>query len=108
GDDSLLENLGFKKVDLKGSTSTTTGFFEKLKDTLNSLTGTNGTLTKYSENLINEKKKLDDEKEKTQNSINEKYERMQTQFSQYEVILNKLNNQMNTLSTMIQMAPKDN
>ncbi|MFW5614746.1 MAG: flagellar filament capping protein FliD, partial [Campylobacter hyointestinalis] len=108
GDDSLLENLGFKKVDLKGSTSTTTGFFEKLKDTLNSLTGTNGTLTKYSENLINEKKKLDDEKEKTQNSINEKYERMQTQFSQYEVILNKLNNQMNTLSTMIQMATKDN
>ena len=108
GDDSLLENLGFKKVDLKGSTSTTTGFFEKLKDTLNNLTGTNGTLTKYSENLINEKKKLDDEKEKTQNSINEKYERMQTQFSQYEVILNKLNNQMNTLSTMIQMATKDN
>lgn len=108
GDDSLLKNLGFTKVDLKGSTSTTTGFFEKLKDTLNSLTGTNGTLTKYSENLINEKKKLDDEKEKTQNSINEKYERMQTQFSQYEVILNKLNNQMNTLSTMIQMATKDN
>ncbi|MDL2347292.1 flagellar filament capping protein FliD [Campylobacter hyointestinalis] len=108
GDDSLLKNLGFTKVDLKGSTSTTTGFFEKLKDTLNSLTGTNGTLTKYSENLINEKKKLDDEKEKTQNSINEKYERMQTQFAQYEVILNKLNNQMNTLSTMIQMATKDN
>lgn len=108
GDDSLLKNLGFKKVDLKGSTSTTTGFFEKLKDTLNSLTGTNGTLTKYSENLINEKKKLDNEKEKTQTSINEKYERMQTQFAQYEVILNKLNNQMNTLSTMIQMATKDN
>lgn len=108
GDDSLLKNLGFTKVDLKGSTSTTTGFFEKLKDTLNSLTGTNGTLTKYSENLINEKKKLDNEKEKTQTSINEKYERMQTQFAQYEVILNKLNNQMNTLSTMIQMATKDN
>lgn len=108
GDDTLLSNLGLKKVDLKGSSTTTTGFFEKLKDTLNSLTGTNGTLTKYSENLINEKKKLDDEKEKTQNSINEKYGRMQTQFSQYEVILNKLNNQMNTLSTMIKMATKDN
>lgn len=108
GDDSLLENLGFKKVDLKGSTSTTTGFFEKLKDTLNGLIGTNGTLTNYANSLVSENKKLSTEKENTQNSINEKYERMQTQFAQYEVILNKLSNQMSTLSSMIKMATKDN
>ncbi|PPB73799.1 flagellar filament capping protein FliD [Campylobacter hyointestinalis] len=108
GDDSLLENLGFKKVDLKGSTSTTTGFFEKLKDTLNSLTGTNGTLTNYANSLVTENKKLSTEKEKTQTSINEKYERMQTQFAQYEVILNKLNTQMSTITTMIEQASNSN
>lgn len=108
GEESFLKNLGLKKVDLKGSSTTTTGFFEKLKDTLNGLIGTNGTLTNYSNSLVSEKKKLDDEKENTQNRINEKYERMQTQFSQYEVILNKLSNQMSTLSSMIKMATKDN
>ncbi|ANE33908.1 flagellar filament cap protein [Campylobacter hyointestinalis subsp. lawsonii CCUG 27631] len=107
GEESFLQNLGLKKVDLKGSSTTTTGFFEKLKDTLNGLIGTNGTLTNYSNSLVSEKKKLDDEKENTQNRINEKYERMQTQFSQYEVILNKLSNQMSTLSSMIEMATKD-
>lgn len=107
GDDTLLSNLGLKKVDLKGSSTTTTGFFEKLKDTLNGLIGTNGTLTNYANSLVSEKKKLDDEKENTQTRINEKYERMQTQFSQYEVILNKLSNQMSTLSSMIEMATKD-
>lgn len=108
GDDTLLSNLGLKKVDLKGSSTTTTGFFEKLKDTLNGLIGTNGTLTNYANSLVSENKKLSTEKENTQNSINEKYERMQTQFAQYEVILNKLSNQMSTLSSMIKMATKDN
>ncbi|RAZ25891.1 flagellar filament capping protein FliD [Campylobacter hyointestinalis] len=107
GDDTLLSNLGLKKVDLKGSSTTTTGFFEKLKDTLNGLIGTNGTLTNYANSLVSENKKLSTEKENTQNRINEKYERMQTQFSQYEVILNKLSNQMSTLSSMIEMATKD-
>lgn len=107
GDDTLLQNLGLKKVDLKGSSTTTTGFFEKLKDTLNGLIGTDGTLTNYSNSLVSENKKLSTEKENTQTRINEKYERMQTQFSQYEVILNKLSNQMSTLSSMIEMATKD-
>lgn len=107
GEESFLKNLGLKKVDLKGSSTTTTGFFEKLKDTLNGLIGTNGTLTNYANSLVSENKKLSTEKENTQNRINEKYERMQTQFSQYEVILNKLSNQMSTLSSMIEMATKD-
>ncbi|RAZ48265.1 flagellar filament capping protein FliD [Campylobacter hyointestinalis] len=107
GEESFLQNLGLKKVDLKGSSTTTTGFFEKLKDTLNGLIGTNGTLTNYANSLVSENKKLSTEKENTQNRINEKYERMQTQFSQYEVILNKLSNQMSTLSSMIEMATKD-
>ncbi|RAZ51354.1 flagellar filament capping protein FliD [Campylobacter hyointestinalis] len=107
GEESFLQNLGLKKVDLKGGSTTTTGFFEKLKDTLNGLIGTNGTLTNYANSLVSENKKLSTEKENTQNRINEKYERMQTQFSQYEVILNKLSNQMSTLSSMIEMATKD-
>ncbi|RAZ61065.1 flagellar filament capping protein FliD [Campylobacter hyointestinalis] len=107
GEETFLQNLGLKKVDLKGSSTTTTGFFEKLKDTLNGLIGTNGTLTNYANSLVSENKKLSTEKENTQNRINEKYERMQTQFSQYEVILNKLSNQMSTLSSMIEMATKD-
>ncbi|ANE35533.1 flagellar filament cap protein [Campylobacter iguaniorum] len=104
GSDELLSNLGFTKVDLKGETNTSTGFFEKLKDTLNNLVGKDGSLTNYAASLVSQNEKLTSEKEKTQKTIDSKYERMQTQFAQYEVILNKLNTQLSTITTMIEQA----
>ncbi|AII14367.1 flagellar filament cap protein [Campylobacter iguaniorum] len=108
GSDELLSNLGFTKVDLKGETNTSTGFFEKLKDTLNNLVGKDGSLTNYEASLVSQNEKLTSEKEKTQKTIDSKYERMQTQFAQYEVILNKLNTQLSTITTMIEQASNSN
>ena len=68
---------------------------------MDSLIGKNGSITKYGENLTAEKKTLDKEKEKTQKSLEAKYDTMSERFLAYDKIISKLSSQLNTMTNLI-------
>lgn len=72
------------------------------------MTGTKGSLTKYDESLTNDTKTLNKAKESAQKAIDTKYDSMANQWLQYESILNKLNQQLNTVTNMINAANNSN
>ena len=72
------------------------------------MTDSDGSITKYDEHLTKDTKKLNESKESTQDMINKRYETMQNQFLQYEVILNRLDTQLKTITNMINAANQSN
>ncbi|MDY3133711.1 MAG: flagellar filament capping protein FliD [Campylobacter lanienae] len=108
GDKNFLEKLGLKEQKLEGKTEVVGGFFKGLNDTLNGLIGTNGTLTKYENSLTSSHKSLTETKEKRQKELDTKYTTMAEKWSQYDTIIAKLENQMKTVTSMIEAAANAN
>ncbi|TWO29291.1 flagellar filament capping protein FliD [Campylobacter lanienae] len=108
GDKDFLEKLGLKEQKLEGKTEVVGGFFKGLNDTLNGLIGTNGTLTKYGESLTSSHKSLTESKEKRQQELDTKYTTMAEKWSQYDVLISKLETQMSTVTSMIEAAANAN
>lgn len=108
GDKNFLEKLGLKEQKLEGKTEVVGGFFKGLNDTLNGLIGTNGTLTKYENSLTSSHKSLTETKEKRQKELDTKYTQMAEKWSQYDTIIAKLENQMKTVTSMIEAAANAN
>ncbi|WP_033916028.1 flagellar filament capping protein FliD [Campylobacter sputorum] len=101
GRDDVLKALGLEKVSIHATSSENKGVFAKLTDTLNGMVGQEGTITKLSDSLTKDNERLSDERLDTQKKIDERYERMEMQFAQYDAIIGKLNRQFSALQSMI-------
>ncbi|MDL0114396.1 flagellar filament capping protein FliD [Campylobacter felis] len=108
GREEVLKKFGLSKTNITAQPIEGKGIFAKLKNTLKNMTGKNGSLTKYDEGLTKDTKKLNESKKSTQDMINKRYETMQNQFLQYEVILNRLDTQLKTITGMINAANQSN
>ncbi|HEB7537962.1 TPA: flagellar filament capping protein FliD [Campylobacter coli] len=108
GDNDFLKQFGLSQVSIAAEAVEGAGVFAQLKTTLQGITGTDGSLTKYDESLTNDTKALTESKESTQSLIDARYETMANQWLQYESILNKLNQQLTTVTNMINAANNSN
>ncbi|ENU5272599.1 flagellar filament capping protein FliD [Campylobacter jejuni] len=108
GDGDFLKKFGLSQTSIAAEAVEGVGVFAQLKTTLQGITGTNGSLTKYDESLTNDTKSLTQTKESTQTLIDTRYETMANQWLQYESILNKLNQQLTTVTNMINAANNSN
>ncbi|MGY0224575.1 flagellar filament capping protein FliD, partial [Campylobacter jejuni] len=107
-DGSILKELGLSDVNITSKPIEGKGIFSKLKATLQEMTGKDGSITKYDESLTNDIKSLNTSKDSTQAMIDTRYDTMANQWLQYESILNKLNQQLNTVTNMINAANNSN
>ncbi|EOF7228877.1 flagellar filament capping protein FliD [Campylobacter upsaliensis] len=108
GKEDLLGQFGLSATKITAQPIEGKGVFAQLKNTLEGITGKDGSLTKYDEGLTKDTEALNKSKDSTQEMINKRFETMQMQFLQYEVILNRLNTQLNTISNMINAANQSN
>lgn len=108
GDKEFLKKFGLSETSITAKPIEGMGIFAKLKTTLQGITGTNGSLTKYDESLTNDIKALNASKESAQKLIDTRYDTMAKQWLQYESILNKLNQQLQTVTNMINAANNSN
>ncbi|HDZ5302938.1 TPA: flagellar filament capping protein FliD [Campylobacter upsaliensis] len=108
GKENLLKQFGLSATKITAQPIEGKGIFAQLKNTLEGITGKDGSLTKYDEGLTKDTEALNKSKDSTQEMINKRFETMQMQFLQYEVILNRLNTQLNTISNMINAANQSN
>ncbi|EIJ4041638.1 flagellar filament capping protein FliD [Campylobacter jejuni] len=108
GDSEFLKQFGLSQTSIAAEAVEGVGVFAQLKTTLQGITGTNGSLTKYDESLTNDTKSLTQTKESTQTLIDARYDTMANQWLQYESILNKLNQQLSTVTNMINAANNSN
>ncbi|EKG1563962.1 flagellar filament capping protein FliD [Campylobacter jejuni] len=108
GNTSVLKELGLSDVNITSKPIEGKGIFSKLKATLQEMTGKDGSITKYDESLTNDIKSLNTSKDSTQAMIDTRYDTMANQWLQYESILNKLNQQLNTVTNMINAANNSN
>lgn len=108
GDKEFLKKFGLSETSITAKPIEGMGIFAKLKTTLQGITGTNGSLTKYDESLTNDIKALNASKESAQKLIDARYDTMANQWLQYESILNKLNQQLQTVTNMINAANNSN
>ncbi|EAK5425064.1 TPA: flagellar filament capping protein FliD [Campylobacter coli] len=108
GNKDFLKKFGLSETNITAKPVEGKGVFSKLKSTLQGMTGTKGSLTKYDESLTNDTKTLNKAKESAQKAIDTKYDSMANQWLQYESILNKLNQQLNTVTNMINAANNSN
>ncbi|EIS7941993.1 flagellar filament capping protein FliD [Campylobacter jejuni] len=108
GDASILKKLGLSDVNISSKPIEGKGIFSKLKATLQGMTGKNGSITKYDQSLTKDIKSLNTSKDSTQAMIDTRYETMANQWLQYESILTKLNQQLNTVTNMINAANNSN
>ncbi|EOV0660625.1 flagellar filament capping protein FliD [Campylobacter upsaliensis] len=104
GKEDLLKQFGLSATKITAQPIEGKGIFAQLKNTLEGITGKDGSLTKYDEGLTKDTEALNKSKDSTQEMIDKRFETMQMQFLQYEVILNRLNTQLNTISNMINAA----
>ncbi|MEB2811737.1 flagellar filament capping protein FliD [Campylobacter upsaliensis] len=108
GKEGLLGQFGLSATKITAQPIEGKGIFAQLKNTLEGITGKDGSLTKYDEGLTKDTEALNKSKDSTQEMINKRFETMQMQFLQYEVILNRLNTQLNTISNMINATNQSN
>ncbi|WP_213274409.1 flagellar filament capping protein FliD [Campylobacter vulpis] len=108
GKEDLLKQFGLSATKITAQPIEGKGIFAQLKSTLEGMTGKNGSITKYDDGLTKDTEALNKSKDSTQEMINKRFETMQMQFLQYEVILNRLNTQLNTISNMINAANQNN
>lgn len=108
GDSEFLKQFGLSQTSIAAEAVEGVGVFAQLKTTLQGITGKDGSLTKYDESLTNDTKSLTQTKESTQTLIDTRYDTMANQWLQYESILNKLNQQLTTVTNMINAANNSN
>ncbi|ECO1973216.1 flagellar filament capping protein FliD [Campylobacter jejuni] len=108
GDSDFLKQFGLSQTNITAEAVEGVGVFAQLKTTLQGITGKDGSLTKYDESLTNDTKALNASKESAQKLIDTRYDTMANQWLQYESILNKLNQQLSTVTNMINAANNSN
>lgn len=101
--DKLLQ-LGLEEKTFKTIKTEQTGVFRNFKDTLDGLVGTNGTIKKYSEQLEKDVKNLNESIKKINEEIEKKYETLANKLSNYDVLLNKYQNQGQTITALMNAA----
>ncbi|WP_024955149.1 flagellar filament capping protein FliD [Sulfurospirillum arcachonense] len=109
GDATKLENIGLSEKTVYSQSETKEGYFTKFNSLLASyVTGTESILELYNTQLHTQNQSLIDEKTKTIESLDQKYDTMATRFAAYDSIINKLNNQFQSLSMMIEQSNSSN
>ncbi|WP_069637566.1 flagellar filament capping protein FliD [Campylobacter pinnipediorum] len=101
GDAEKLKKLGMSETSLTASETKVVGLFSRLNTKLDELVGKDGSLSIYENRLNEETKKLNDEKEKIETSLNQKYDTMRERWALYAQQITALENQFSTLKTMI-------
>ncbi|AQW87863.1 flagellar filament cap protein [Campylobacter pinnipediorum subsp. caledonicus] len=96
-----LQKLGMSETSLTASETKIVGLFSRLNTKLDELVGRDGSLSIYEARLNEESKKLSDEKEKIETSLNQKYDTMRERWALYAQQITALENQFSTLKTMI-------
>lgn len=107
GGDDALKTLGLSAGSKTGTKSVNEGFFAKMNSLIDSLINSKkGSLTNFATELKAKNKLLTKQKERTQNSIDKKYEQMTTTFINYARAIAKLTNSFSGLQGMIDAQSK--
>ncbi|QLI04965.1 flagellar filament cap protein [Candidatus Campylobacter infans] len=107
GGDAALKALGLSAGSKTGVKSVNEGFFAKMNSLMDSLINSkNGSLTNFATELKDKNKLLAKQKERTQNSIDKKYEQMTTTFIAYASAIAKMTNSFSALQSMIDAQSK--
>lgn len=107
GGDKALKTLGLSAGSKTGVKSVNEGFFAKMNSLMDSLINSkNGSLTNFATELKDKNKLLTKQKERTQNSIDKKYEQMTRTFIAYASAIAKLTNSFSGLQGMIDAQSK--
>lgn len=107
GGDEALKTLGLSAGSKTGVKSVNEGFFAKMNSLIDSLINSKkGSLTNFATELKDKNKLLTKQKERTQNSIDKKYEQMTTTFIAYARAIAKLTNSFSGLQGMIDAQSK--
>lgn len=107
GSDQALTTLGLSAGSKTGVKSVNEGFFAKMNSLMDSLINSkNGSLTNFATELKDKNKLLTKQKERTQNSIDKKYEQMTTTFIAYASAIAKMTNSFSALQSMIDAQSK--
>lgn len=107
GGDDALKALGLSAGSKTGVKSVNEGFFAKMNSLIDSLINSKkGSLTNFATELKNKNKLLTKQKERTQNSIDKKYEQMTTTFIAYASAIAKMTNSFSALQGMIDAQSK--
>lgn len=107
GGDKALTTLGLSAGSKTGVKSVNEGFFAKMNSLMDSLINSkNGSLTNFATELKDKNKLLTKQKERTQNSIDKKYEQMTRTFIAYASAIAKLTNSFSGLQGMIDAQSK--
>lgn len=107
GGDKALTALGLSAGLKTGVKSVNEGFFAKMNSLMDSLINSkNGSLTNFATELKDKNKLLTKQKERTQNSIDKKYEQMTTTFIAYASAIAKMTNSFSALQSMIDAQSK--
>ncbi|MDO5046045.1 flagellar filament capping protein FliD [Campylobacter sp.] len=101
GDPNILDKLGLANSNIGAKKTSTDGIFTNLNAKLKAIVGKEGSLTIYDKNLVNEKKKLTEDKERAVTDLNTKYDMMAERFLAYDKMISNLQNQFSTLKSMI-------
>lgn len=107
GGNQALTTLGLSAGSKTGIKSVNEGFFAKMNSLMDSLINSkNGSLTNFATELKDKNKLLTTQKERTQNSIDKKYEQMTTTFIAYASAIAKMTNSFSALQSMIDAQSK--
>jgi flagellar hook-associated protein 2 len=101
GEASTLSSIGLNQTAIYNAGETSVGIFSKLEDLLSTSLGENGTIGLFESQLSSSQNRLQSERLKTIEQLNQKYEMMVTQFAAYDNIIANLNNQFSALQSMI-------
>lgn len=107
GGDAALKALGLSAGSKTGTKSVNEGFFAKMNSLMDSLINSKkGSLTKFATELKDKNKLLTAQKERTQNSIDKKYEQMTRTFIAYASAIAKMTNSFSALKGIIDAQSK--
>lgn len=107
GGGDALKALGLSAGSKTGVKSVNEGFFAKMNSLIDSLINSKkGSLTNFATELKDKNKLLTKQKERTQNSIDKKYEQMTRTFIAYASAIAKLTNSFSGLQGMIDAQSK--
>lgn len=107
GGDEALKALWLSAGSKTGVKSVNEGFFAKMNSLIDSLINSKkGSLTNFATELKDKNKLLTKQKERTQNSIDKKYEQMTTTFIAYASAIAKMTNSFSALQSMIDAQSK--
>lgn len=107
GNNQALTTLGLSAGSKTGVKSVNEGFFAKMNSLIDSLINSKkGSLTNFATELKDKNKLLTKQKERTQNSIDKKYEQMTRTFIAYASAIAKLTNSFSGLQGMIDAQSK--